>query len=92
MNETNTGGGAAVGGDANAGRDIVGRDQNTFITVINQYIAEPRTREDERAQAEKLATQWQNAEPIAAEARYRQSLIEHYDRLRIFGTSSEVPL
>ncbi len=35
---------------------------------------------------------WQNADPVAAEERYRQSLMDHYGRIRIFGTSSEVPL
>ncbi len=91
MSEINTGGGASIGGNANAGGDIVGRDQ-IFVTVINQFADAAKSREEGRDQAEHLVIKWQNADPVAAEERYRQSLINHYNRLRIFGTSSEVPL
>lgn len=93
MSEINTGGGAAISGKADVGGDLIGRDQNTiFLTVINHYAAEAQKREQDKAQAAALVAQWQAVDPVAAEARYRQSLIEHYNRLRIFGTSGDVAL
>lgn len=93
MSEINTGGGAAISGNADVGGDLIGRDQNTtFLTVINYYTAEAQKREHDKVQATALVAQWQAVDPVAAEARYRQSLIEHYNRLRIFGTSGEVAL
>lgn len=93
MTEINTGGGTAVGGNVNTGRDFVGRDQ-IFVTVINHYAERARSskKDEERANAETLVAHWQTLDLAAAEARYCESIIHHYDRLRIFGTSSEVPL
>lgn len=92
MSEINTGGGAAISGKANAGRDLIGRDQNIFLTVINHFAEEAQKRENDKARTAALVAQWQAVDPIAAETRYRQSLIDHYSRLRIFGTSGEVEL
>ncbi len=92
MSEIHTGGGAAISGNANAGRDLVGRDQNIFLTVINQFADESQKHDKDKDRAAALVAQWQAVDPAAAEARYRQSLIDYYNRLRIFGTSGEVAL
>lgn len=92
---TNTGGGASVGGDAHAGRDIVGRDQINFIVPLGSwdeirellFVDQPET-----AAVQTAATQFQTFDWAKAEQAYLDKLIVLYDRVRILGTAADVPL
>lgn len=93
MSEINTGGGAAINGKAAVGGDLIGRDQNTiFLTVINQFGDEAKKLIEDEVVSDALVAQWQAVDPLTAEKRYRQNLINHYNRIRILGTSSDVSL
>lgn len=90
-----TGGGASVGRDAHAGRDFVGRDQINFFVPLGSWdeIRRLLFKDQPETDAPQTSeTQFQRFDWAKAEQAYRDKVISLYDRVRILGTTADVPL
>lgn len=92
----NTDGGAAVGNNVQTGGGaFVGRDQINFIVPLGRWEKVQRLlfKGQERTNATKaLQAQFQSFDWAKAEEAYLDKVIRLYDRVRILGSSSDVPL
>lgn len=92
----NTGGGASVGNNVQTGGGaFVGRDQINFIVPLGRWEKVQRLlfKGQERTNATKaLQAQFQSFDWAKAEEAYLDKVIKLYDRVRILGSSSDVPL
>ena len=91
----NTGGGAAVGNNVQTGGDFVGRDQINFFVALGNWEEVQRLlfKGQGRAAAVKaLQTEFQSFDWTKAEDAYLDKVVKLYDRVRILGNSTDVPL
>jgi|GEM_PF-2879742 len=90
----NTGGGASIGNDAHAGRDFVGRDLNFFVSLGSgdELLRLLFADQPETAASQTTAAQFQTFDWEKAEQTYLDKLSRLYDRVRILGSSADVPL
>lgn len=89
-----TGGGAATGNVQTSGGDFVGRDQINFIVPLGNWEDVRRLlfKDPTRPVTKSIQEQFQSFDWTKAEQAYLDKVIKLYDRVRILGSSADVPL
>ncbi|MFZ4663894.1 MAG: NACHT domain-containing protein [Caldilineaceae bacterium] len=90
----NTGGGAATANVQTSGGDFVGRDQINFIVPLGNWEDVRRLlfKDPARPVTKSIQEQFQSFDWSKAEQAYLDKVIKLYDRVRILGSSADVPL